>query len=127
VQTDVETDNTDDLMPAIATTPMPGMHLAPFAVAVPSVRVAVNTAPIAAAVAGGVIGGIAGGVEGGVWGGIQTTPEPPEPPEPATPRPMRYRERHGTKIGASGKLTVDDRSEEHTSELQSPDHLVCRL
>src|SRR5258708_11251846 len=22
---------------------------------------------------------------------------------------------------------VDDRSEEHTSELQSPDHLVCRL
>src|SRR5258708_31562597 len=24
-------------------------------------------------------------------------------------------------------LTVDDRSEEHTSELQSPDHLVCRL
>src|SRR5947208_3703562 len=24
-------------------------------------------------------------------------------------------------------LFVDDRSEEHTSELQSPDHLVCRL
>src|SRR5258708_21373352 len=23
--------------------------------------------------------------------------------------------------------TVSDRSEEHTSELQSPDHLVCRL
>src|SRR5258708_16623800 len=23
--------------------------------------------------------------------------------------------------------TVDHRSEEHTSELQSPDHLVCRL
>src|SRR5438552_11567026 len=23
--------------------------------------------------------------------------------------------------------TSDDRSEEHTSELQSPDHLVCRL
>ena len=22
---------------------------------------------------------------------------------------------------------LDDRSEEHTSELQSPDHLVCRL
>src|SRR5258708_15186376 len=22
---------------------------------------------------------------------------------------------------------IDDRSEEHTSELQSPDHLVCRL
>src|SRR5438552_5461788 len=25
------------------------------------------------------------------------------------------------------KWSVDDRSEEHTSELQSPDHLVCRL
>src|SRR5258708_10166152 len=26
-----------------------------------------------------------------------------------------------------GKLTLKIRSEEHTSELQSPDHLVCRL
>src|SRR5438552_9622101 len=26
-----------------------------------------------------------------------------------------------------GELGVDPRSEEHTSELQSPDHLVCRL
>src|SRR5947208_3787372 len=26
-----------------------------------------------------------------------------------------------------GNLTTDGRSEEHTSELQSPDHLVCRL
>src|SRR5574344_2475945 len=25
------------------------------------------------------------------------------------------------------KLTLENRSEEHTSELQSPDHLVCRL
>src|SRR5258708_29511524 len=25
------------------------------------------------------------------------------------------------------QLAADDRSEEHTSELQSPDHLVCRL
>src|SRR5258708_22196075 len=24
-------------------------------------------------------------------------------------------------------VVLDDRSEEHTSELQSPDHLVCRL
>src|SRR5258708_39885465 len=24
-------------------------------------------------------------------------------------------------------VTVEERSEEHTSELQSPDHLVCRL
>src|SRR5947208_10552746 len=26
-----------------------------------------------------------------------------------------------------GALLADERSEEHTSELQSPDHLVCRL
>src|SRR5947208_12852480 len=26
-----------------------------------------------------------------------------------------------------GRLTQGPRSEEHTSELQSPDHLVCRL
>src|SRR5438552_16411889 len=25
------------------------------------------------------------------------------------------------------KISLDNRSEEHTSELQSPDHLVCRL
>src|SRR5438552_14815676 len=30
----------------------------------------------------------------------------------------------GPAISSSGTLT---RSEEHTSELQSPDHLVCRL
>src|SRR5258708_28610924 len=30
--------------------------------------------------------------------------------------------------GANGRLpSREDRSEEHTSELQSPDHLVCRL
>src|SRR5258708_19320191 len=27
----------------------------------------------------------------------------------------------------AGKSTLFNRSEEHTSELQSPDHLVCRL
>src|SRR5438552_4172740 len=31
-------------------------------------------------------------------------------------------------VGASGRCALRDvRSEEHTSELQSPDHLVCRL
>src|SRR5258708_40315351 len=30
-------------------------------------------------------------------------------------------------LHAAGKPTVLCRSEEHTSELQSPDHLVCRL
>src|SRR5258708_26819725 len=32
------------------------------------------------------------------------------------------------KLAPSGKrILVQKRSEEHTSELQSPDHLVCRL
>src|SRR5207244_4734064 len=32
------------------------------------------------------------------------------------------------RVGSSrGKTTPSARSEEHTSELQSPDHLVCRL
>src|SRR5258708_21246335 len=30
-------------------------------------------------------------------------------------------------MGSFGPLAVNPRSEEHTSELQSPDHLVCRL
>src|SRR5258708_37024103 len=30
-------------------------------------------------------------------------------------------------LGARKDAKVDARSEEHTSELQSPDHLVCRL
>src|SRR5258708_8366235 len=31
-------------------------------------------------------------------------------------------------LRGAGKSTLgDERSEEHTSELQSPDHLVCRL
>src|SRR5947208_11192866 len=30
-------------------------------------------------------------------------------------------------LARAGKEVEQDRSEEHTSELQSPDHLVCRL
>src|SRR5258708_25941710 len=33
--------------------------------------------------------------------------------------------RQACEVGASA--TIVSRSEEHTSELQSPDHLVCRL
>src|SRR5258708_26601026 len=42
-------------------------------------------------------------------------------------------QRHGTGAGAdasgvsAGRRAHRSRSEEHTSELQSPDHLVCRL
>src|SRR5207244_12603548 len=53
---------------------------------------------------------------------------------PAGPRPAR-RQRvrpggEGIRAGASQTAEagcVPPRSEEHTSELQSPDHLVCRL
>src|SRR5258708_12679461 len=43
------------------------------------------------------------------------------------------RRRHGHKHCQMGREQLDgarfgdERSEEHTSELQSPDHLVCRL
>src|SRR5207244_9858706 len=39
-------------------------------------------------------------------------------------------DRHVGDVGilaGQGDLAEDERSEEHTSELQSPDHLVCRL
>src|SRR5258708_24309893 len=32
-----------------------------------------------------------------------------------------------TDFARRGRIGFDPRSEEHTSELQSPDHLVCRL
>src|SRR5258708_8442565 len=45
---------------------------------------------------------------------------------------QRYRRKASRKRSVqrsnfTGAIEVDDRSEEHTSELQSPDHLVCRL
>src|SRR5207244_8303152 len=44
-----------------------------------------------------------------------------------TPSDTNERFRYLLAQGQTG-LSVDfDRSEEHTSELQSPDHLVCRL
>src|SRR5690348_17970414 len=33
----------------------------------------------------------------------------------------------GTRADSAGSLRIARRSEEHTSELQSPVHLVCRL
>src|SRR5258708_25463816 len=38
-------------------------------------------------------------------------------------RRFRYRQ----AVQPPGSERLGDRSEEHTSELQSPDHLVCRL
>src|SRR5438876_6707713 len=51
-------------------------------------------------------------------GGLQTVRGNPGRPEPAQlSRPGQLR----------GRLVPSGRSEEHTSELQSPVHLVCRL
>src|SRR5258708_18853809 len=47
---------------------------------------------------------------------------PADASPPSLPSPARVRRR---RLGARGMKVV--RSEEHTSELQSPDHLVCRL
>src|SRR5258708_29562543 len=41
-------------------------------------------------------------------------------------RPAR-RYRGGRRSGRTAPARRRERSEEHTSELQSPDHLVCRL
>src|SRR5258708_18571895 len=38
---------------------------------------------------------------------------------------LAYVEQHG--LAGVVSLVMQERSEEHTSELQSPDHLVCRL
>src|SRR5258708_17547575 len=43
------------------------------------------------------------------------------------PSKGRVREEHDAEVIAALKGSQVDRSEEHTSELQSPDHLVCRL
>src|SRR3712207_9108907 len=46
------------------------------------------------------------------------------PPRPLAGR-VRHRARRAPEAGDRGN--VDDRSEEHTSELQSRQYLVCRL
>src|SRR5207244_13539714 len=53
---------------------------------------------------------------------LRCEPDPAEPTHPATARnATSLRESSHSKDG------FPFRSEEHTSELQSPDHLVCRL
>src|SRR5258708_15344723 len=43
----------------------------------------------------------------------------------AAPEPFRHRPEELVALDVAERVV--DRSEEHTSELQSPDHLVCRL
>src|SRR5258708_10568386 len=50
---------------------------------------------------------------------------PASTPSRAAPRPRRWTGSRCRSTAAT--LSTTSRSEEHTSELQSPDHLVCRL
>src|SRR5438552_13974635 len=53
---------------------------------------------------------------------------PPPPPRPAVPGPARARgPAPDAPCARRTSACTRRRSEEHTSELQSPDHLVCRL
>src|SRR4051794_41424759 len=51
------------------------------------------------------------------------TPSTRMPPSTTSPRPGSVSEASSSALCSS----APDRSEEHTSELQSPVHLVCRL
>src|SRR5258708_26950571 len=44
-----------------------------------------------------------------------------------SPSPLTVTIYNGTTTVGASKIAENIRSEEHTSELQSPDHLVCRL
>src|SRR5690606_40646628 len=65
--------------------------------------------------------------------GISFQPALPSPvlspvPSPVPIPPLRSRrEPSGPESGAGGCLGTGERSEEHTSELQSRENLVCRL
>src|SRR5438552_10617469 len=48
-------------------------------------------------------------------------------PLPRARRPPALRRHHGAARPGRAPARLRARSEEHTSELQSPDHLVCRL
>src|SRR5438552_9114288 len=62
------------------------------------------------------------------WAGPPTFNGTPRPPGSIKPRGMRC---HAAMSWPNPPSRLDragrSRSEEHTSELQSPDHLVCRL
>src|SRR5258708_38243730 len=55
------------------------------------------------------------------------SPLPPPPPFPFTPPPPAPHPLAARPPFLRATAISLSRSEEHTSELQSPDHLVCRL
>src|SRR5207244_8944088 len=61
--------------------------------------------------------------------GVRTRPGVASPPPAARPRRRTRRapSTAGSTWVSSSRGGARGRSEEHTSELQSPDHLVCRL
>src|SRR5207244_9675029 len=62
------------------------------------------------------------------WRGRSRRPRPAprgRPPAPARPPPPSTA--RGASASPARRPLPPCRSEEHTSELQSPDHLVCRL
>src|SRR5438552_5583026 len=61
-----------------------------------------------------------------LWTIVTTSEFPPEDPA-AWDRARRGRRGLGPLLGEIAAAFREMRSEEHTSELQSPDHLVCRL
>src|SRR2546422_3357824 len=58
---------------------------------------------------------------------IGTAPVPPESLPPAATLLLALLEREGSGRTIGDPATAEPRSEEHTSELQSRLHLVCRL
>src|SRR5690606_40844029 len=65
------------------------------------------------------------------WRPPRVRPAPPRPgaapPAPARPRPARPSSRRRVRPGAPACAGPAPRSEEHTSELQSRENLVCCL
>src|SRR5947208_13410867 len=62
--------------------------------------------------------------------GVASNPQGPDSPfDPAEPNEKKRVHRGGSFLCNEQycSLQRNERSEEHTSELQSPDHLVCRL
>src|SRR5258708_25830589 len=59
--------------------------------------------------------------------GPAPVPDEPPPENDAAPLPGRRSAPRTSPAGSAAISPSAPRSEEHTSELQSPDHLVCRL
>src|SRR5258708_30338500 len=57
----------------------------------------------------------------------EPAPPPPNQTAPDPPRPEKQSSLFGEGLARSDTAAAEQRSEEHTSGLQSPDHLLCPL